>query len=252
MMSQSEVDEAYRLALELCSPLCRDYHMTRPYLVASGVRKGPARDAAVFVPLLTRWVMRHDRVLIAGAADQGLLELLHDTLAHLELSITVADRCETPLTLNRRAAARRGIAIETAAADLTDITARDPFDVVIMHAILPHIEESRRTVALQRVAALLTTGGRVLAAYPVHQMPIERAGISRRMLSGLAAQGIALPEPAGPLIEAIGRVERSGEAFDADSPLLAAAFAEAGLHIVEREDSVAGRKPRRYVVARRN
>ena len=54
MLTQQQVDRAYGLALLHCGS-CRDYHLTRPFFVAAGIR-GVERDRPLFVPLLQKFV----------------------------------------------------------------------------------------------------------------------------------------------------------------------------------------------------
>ena len=71
------------------------------------------------------------RVLIAAAADTGLLATVARAGSGLDPDITVVDRCETPLELCRRYASERSLPVQTQIADLTALDLAD-FDVVYM------------------------------------------------------------------------------------------------------------------------
>jgi hypothetical protein len=124
---------ARRLAPRTCRPIgpgtrdCAPYHGLVQYLrllgvVASPLRQGRFyRDALRDVPPAP-----HTRVLIAGAADYCMLALVLDAYRDRAgaLEVTVIDRCPTPLELCRWYAARAGVPVTTAVAEVAQPLAR--------------------------------------------------------------------------------------------------------------------------------
>ena len=223
MLTQQQVDRAYGLALVHCGS-CRDYHLTRPFFVAAGIR-GVERDRPLFVPLLQKFVRPGARLL-------------------------VADRCETPLAQCRDLVHWAPITIETEAVDLVTTPPLGSFDIIVAHYVLPFIPPDSRVAFLRNLARMLAPGGLLIAAYPLARARgATRRGVTARLLEGLARHNISLPDPPAPLLEALQRLEAAGpKDFDGTAPEAIALFAAAGLDVVETSDSEV--EPlRRYVVA---
>jgi len=254
MISQVEVDEATTLAWRLCGT-CKDYHLTRPLLIASGVRRGPERDQEMFAPLLRRVAPRSARVLIAGAADAGLMNFVLDALPGDTPNLTVVDLCPTPLQVCELAAKRRSVSISSRVADLAKVEPFGRFDLIVAHLILRRIPEDQKSEFLNRMRLMLAPGGHLIAAF----RPGKRVG--PRMTPGfdevmqkLTAAGLSVPQPRQDILEALRRVcLESGDEGDKDTDAVEADFQNAGLSIVERHElrpgDQSGRFPRVYVVA---
>jgi SAM-dependent methyltransferase len=257
---RSDVDEAYALALTHCAE-CRDYHLTRPYLVASGVRGGAAGDREAMAPLLDEFAPPGARILIAAAADATLLSFVLDEIGPRTPAITVADQCPTPLILCRHLAERRAANVQTLEADIVTGDLGGPYDLIIAHAVLPFIAPQDRTAFLANLARRLAPGGHLLLAYPTQPSTLHSSGFVDKVLSGLAARDINLPDPPAPLLDALHRlVAAPARDFDGDALDLDALMHNSGLRaervvdLVGRtraigERSTLARPNRRYVIA---
>lgn len=141
---------------------CVGYHGAWPTLRLTEAVGGIDADRETLVPLLAGLAREHARRrwLIAGMSDTGLLAITASALreAGNAATITLVDRCETPLRLCQEYAAASGIHVESAKADLTTYAA-SPQDVVFAHSILSHIPADARGRALARMRSWLTPAG---------------------------------------------------------------------------------------------
>jgi len=104
------------------------------------------------------------RVLISGTADYSMLaRLLPAFREHgAHPAITVVDRCETALMLNRWYAAREGLEIATERSDLLAYTAEAAYDVVCTHSFIGQFDPQRRAQLFASWQRLLRPGGLLL------------------------------------------------------------------------------------------
>lgn len=108
----------------------------------------------------TRW-------LIAGSADAGQLALVQSVSAlrgDRRHSVTIVDRCPTPLGLARHHAEACGMVIETVQDDLMTFERPGAFDVVSMHHVVEFFPEEIRASFMRHAATWLAPGGHVLVA----------------------------------------------------------------------------------------
>jgi SAM-dependent methyltransferase len=191
--------EASELATRLCHR-CQNFHLLWPYLRLAGASGGDV-PAPLVHSVLNRLLSRSGRrVLIAGAADTGLLAVVARA-ASPGTNITVLDRCETPLELCRRSARRWSLPIETMHLDLMDLSAQSTFDVVLAHSILQFIPADRRVDVLSRMRRALVPGGRLVLAFRTSAridgslLPEYRERYPKHLIEQLEDMKIALPEP---------------------------------------------------------
>jgi SAM-dependent methyltransferase len=219
---ETEGRQAFELARIYCGD-CRDYHMTRAFLKAGGHQLGPERDRAMLAPLLRRLTPPRGRVLIAGAADTGMLDFTLSAIGDLDPQITVLDQCATPLILCERFAEASGVSITTIKADLA--TAGDgPFDLIIGHVLMSFVAADQRLAVLRQIARMLAPGGTFLLAVT-------------KPRAGLAARGMRLP---GDGSEVTSALQRHLQHHRPDSGGGAAALEliePAGLMIAERHNT---------------
>jgi hypothetical protein len=189
---------------------CKEYHALWGYGRLAGLNDGLSTDADVVAPLLAKFAPRGARILIAGAADAGLLALTAQSTRHADPQITVADRCATPLAVCRHYAQAHGLAIETIIADLTRTSPKGPFHLVIMHNLLLFIPAAQRVPLLRLTAHSLAKNGMLLL---VNRMPRRQfEGITpkyrdnSKLAEVLAQRQIALPEGADKFAERIMRL----------------------------------------------
>jgi hypothetical protein len=258
---EDEAREIFPLATAHCGD-CRDYHLTRPYLNLGGVSRGPERDRTLFAPMLTRLVPNGARVLLAGAADTGLLRFVLSATGELAPRITVADQCETPLALCRLFANDAGVAIETRRADLIDATGLGPFEVIVGHLVLGYMPVDQRVAFLRNLAGMLTSAGTlIIAASIIDHVPRIHTPVGEQVLATLAARNIPLPGDGTILTEALHQFDtarqRGIQRLDGHPAALESLMAQAGLESAERHDLQSGRLKspgpanRTYLVTRR-
>src|SRR5690348_3644853 len=94
--------QAYQLSGRLCAT-CRNLHALWPYMrllrSSTGVEH-QGSDLEIALRILIAGGLR--KILVAGAADTGLLALVMRAAASNDVHICVLDICDTPLDLCRR------------------------------------------------------------------------------------------------------------------------------------------------------
>jgi SAM-dependent methyltransferase len=166
---------------------CHWFHAAWQYLRMLDLVSTPHRHRSFFLEALGALARDggHDRILISGAADYAMLELVLEAYegSPSEPEIVVVDRCETPLTLNRWFAERRSIAVATETRDILDFESERPFDVICTHSFLVFIPPSRRADLVARWRRLLRPGGKVLTINRVRpDAPAQAAGFSAEQI----------------------------------------------------------------------
>jgi 2-polyprenyl-3-methyl-5-hydroxy-6-metoxy-1,4-benzoquinol methylase len=125
--------QAYQLSDQLCGS-CRDLHALWPYIRLSRSSTGVEVEDSKLTQGLRNLIVEGRRdVLIAGAADTGLLALVARAGIDCGVNIVVLDICETPLELCRHFAKQWSLPIQTVRQDLRELDARQQFDLVLMH-----------------------------------------------------------------------------------------------------------------------
>ena len=229
----------YRLASQLCGP-CRDYHALWPYRRLAGIVSGVEPDAPVLEPALREATPRNGHVLIAGAADAGMLGLVVRATERATPAIAVADRCATPLAVCRRYAESRGLSVATHLLDLAAIARAEHFDVVFAHGFIQFIPEEARVAYLRSLGGMLNPGGTVVIAERLrvkagHEP--RQGDYTNELIATLRAEGIPLPEREDAFRQRLEREvaalrERIAGALGPDD--LGACFAAAGFHVTAR------------------
>ena len=109
------------------------------------------------------------RVLVSGSADYGMLAQVFSAFrgAGIEPEVTVIDRCDTPLALNRWYAERRDAVLETSCCDVLEFECAQPFDAICTHAFFGRFSPSERVALLTKWRSLLRPGGAVVTATPI-------------------------------------------------------------------------------------
>jgi SAM-dependent methyltransferase len=196
--------QAYALADRHCSH-CRNFHALWPYRRLARMCSAAESGAPVIERTLRTLLSPGGRrVLIAAAADTGLLATVARAGAGLAPDITVVDRCETPLELNRQFAARWSLPLQTRRLDLADLDLQgfDPqrFDVIYANEILQHFAKDQRLDLLARMRRALRPGGHLVCVFHTGSR-IEgdvvsqyRAGYAAWLLTELERSGVPLPD----------------------------------------------------------
>jgi SAM-dependent methyltransferase len=157
--------DAYVLATRRCG-VCANFHALWPYLriarIVSGVEGGDSILAAAISEICATGPKD---VLIAGAADTGILSLVAKTEGGRAASFVVIDLCDTPLELCRKFAKRCNLRLETGVQDVADMRFRARFDVIIAHSLLQFIPPQDRLKVFSRFAGALRPGGKFIQIF---------------------------------------------------------------------------------------
>jgi len=263
----ADAADDYAYALAHCAG-CTDYHATRPYLVLSGERMGAARDREQFGALAAGLFPASGELLIAGAADAGLLEFALDTLGPRLRQVHVADLCPSPLHACERLAERRGATLTTFVRDLTMASPFGSYDMIIAHLILQFMPPAGRQSYLRLLRQMLKPDGVVIVATAGRRLgPRGQGDHVQPILDGLAERHIPLPASVSEMHARMASVvngssaesamvdlQHSDRNFDPDAFRTSGAYEAAGLHIVdvhEFHSNLEGRRRMRtYVVAK--
>jgi|SRR5215469_6993749 hypothetical protein len=191
--------ETFDVAARQCAS-CRDTHTLWPYIRLSRTSIGAEREGSRLEPLLAELLPERPVILIAGAADTGLLALVARATSS-DAEITVLDRCDTPLEMCRRLSARWGRLIATLHQDLRDLDIRDQFDLVLLHHTLQFVPAEHRMTVLLNLARALHPNGYLVHSFNVSRSLSGALGAEHRdvypdwVLDELARIDVSLPEP---------------------------------------------------------
>lgn len=193
--------DAYGLADRYCVD-CRDFHALWPYVRLARASAAAEGGRSVVEPLLRGLIDGGlERILIAGAADTGLLALVARAGGG-RTEITVVDRCQTPLELCRHFAAQHRLPVMTLRADLRSLELDAAFDLVFVHSLLQFIEPPRRVGLLSRLCQAVAPSGRMVmvsrSGRRIDGGLVEgyRAGYPDWVMGELHRKGVSLPAPA--------------------------------------------------------
>ena len=160
---------AWQRAPDLCQKApaggesCAWIHGFWQYLRLLGLASTPSLHVTFFPEVLARLDgdRKAPRVLISGAADYSMLALVQGAYRESDMrpDITIVDRCETPLMLNRWFAERAASGITMRHSDILDYSETQPFDVVCTHSFLSEFPRDRWPVLLAKWRDLLRPGG---------------------------------------------------------------------------------------------
>jgi len=157
--------ETYAVAGRLCGS-CRNLHALWPYIRLSRSSTGLERSGSVLETALRAFITGGLRkILIAGAADTGLLSLVLRAADDFDVDVTVLDVCASPLELCRRLAGQWSIPVRTVKQDLADLDERQAFDLVLVHGTLHFIAGEKRLNVLARIHRALRPNGRLVLLF---------------------------------------------------------------------------------------
>jgi hypothetical protein len=226
----------------------------------------PTQDLPFWREALSR-ITRPDaappRILISGASDFGICEVVRAALPG-ELSaaaLTVVDRCNTPLLINRWYAEQVGVGIETIQADILEFTPPAPYDVICAHAFIDQLPSAQWRQLVGCWRDLLRPGGMVIT---LNRLQPGSRGESRSAAPDIRARVIEANRrlPADnplPLAETCAVLERywrgrRGAQFDSPATIIAL-LSQAGFgieHTKQYHVDVRGRASLRHAaIARR-
>lgn len=191
--------DASEVARRFCGR-CQNFHLLWPYLRLAGASGGDIGAPLVHSSLTRALSLSGRKILIAGAADTGLLAVAARS-AGSDTDIVVLDRCETPLELCRRFARRWSLAIQIRHLDLIELSAQSRFDVVFAHSLLQFIPADRRVDVLSRLRRSLQPDGRLVIVFRTSTriegslLPEYREAYPKYLVEQLEGMNVALPEP---------------------------------------------------------
>jgi SAM-dependent methyltransferase len=243
--------ETYAVAGRLCGS-CRNLHALWPYIRLSRSSTGLERSGSVLETALRAFITGGLRkILIAGAADTGLLSLVLRAADDFDVDVTVLDVCASPLELCRRLAGQWSIPVRTVKQDLADLDARQAFDLVLVHGTLHFIAGEKRLNVLARIHRGLRPNGRLVLLFNTSRPSTIRkddklhVDYAESVVNELRRLGIPLPDSESEFIRRLSdhsrqRQEREG-AFaspgDAEQLLETAGFEIIGCSEVETTHS---------------
>jgi hypothetical protein len=258
----ANLDMVARLAAEHCVG-CEGYHLRytvrRAVVGPTGVNDDRAEIIAYAQALLGAVRDKEQvAILIAGAADTGLLATCAGAAAQLDgalvrkLRFHLIDICETPLALSRAFAATHGIDLVTERNDLRSAPIDKSADIIIVHSFLRQIEPRFHVPLLRRLASALLPGGTILFSNRLRAPRVvprsERVDLLVERYEGGEAK---LSVPLDQIVSSLtAREDRTYDFSDMDQ--LRSIFEPAGLvvedaTVVTREHVENGRPSTRYI-----
>lgn len=215
-------DEAAR---EHCRPdaasgeTCAWYHGSVDYLRLLGVMSSPAEDSDFLQPTFQRLAADPGvrEVLVSGAGDCAMLAqlLAGFRAAEVEPNVTLIDRCETPVRMNRWFAERNGLALDTEMVNVLDYETGKRFDLICTHCFIGYFTPEQRPALFAKWFSLLRPGGRVVTVNPVRRTADHSLlGFSAEQAAGFEARALAAFEERPALLDGDrAEVERRARAF---------------------------------------
>jgi SAM-dependent methyltransferase len=123
--------------------------------------------AAFFIEKIQHYqALGHKNLLISGAADTGMLAMVHEALMNTEtvlqnFSITLIDRCPTVIEQNRLYAKSINLPVNFICGDILSTPLHD-FDMVIAHSFINFFHEEKKQALFNAWSKLLTEKGILL------------------------------------------------------------------------------------------
>lgn len=151
-------------AIELSSKTCdckNHWHYFWPTLKAAGLRRGIYLQRPIFEEFLQDRISKKQSILIAGSADSGTLEVLHDILKNVNNEYYAIDQCPTPLLLLSEYSKLNNINLETKISDISEKQS-NKFDIILVHNTLVFSSKKHRLDTLTNFASHLNEGGIII------------------------------------------------------------------------------------------
>lgn len=167
--------ENARLCLELAPRHCHrcsNYHLGAIMRRATLPRNKKIADQSDFVKAISEALLpllgsaKPAKVVIAGTTDTGLYTDVLNAAIKVggpdfarSLSLTIVDRCQTPLTICGRFAEKHGLPPQLHCLDFIDFRPAQSVDLVLLHGVLSFFPKAERLATLDHMRSWLTTRG---------------------------------------------------------------------------------------------
>ncbi|MFR9675822.1 class I SAM-dependent methyltransferase [Streptomyces sp. TR02-1] len=158
--------DGLRTAREHCTEQCFSYHAAWGLFRTTGLKGTPRWHTGFYRTALEHWERPPGRlrVLVAGAADHTVLNVLERLLGSERLEIHVIDACPTPLALCRAHAYWTGLRVTERQDHAPELATCDGnYDLIITDGLLSLLTTpEQRTATVARFAKLLARDGLLL------------------------------------------------------------------------------------------
>lgn len=158
-------DEEFRAESERFLPICaahctcpNGWHFVWSAFKASGRRRSIYFQQPLLARLLTRVLPVTRKILIAGAADAGILSVL-GSIFGADAEYVAIDVCAAPLEALRDYAAREGLSLRCQQVALQDFAPQETFDLVFMHNTLCFLPPQDAAEVLRTLRRAIRPGG---------------------------------------------------------------------------------------------
>lgn len=195
-----DLDWQAQRGLELGSALCAcegHYHTLWGSLRIAGLNNTMKGEAPHLAAMMAPFLRDGQRVLIAGAADPGVLCGIGRIFLPLMPTFTVIDKCKAPLALIGEFVASRGLSCQLLNMDLLDLDGSRQWDQIVLHYTADFMEAPLRSHLFHRLAASLGPGGTLVCAtmtgarIPVDLQPGMAEAFYARAVAALKDTSIA-------------------------------------------------------------
>lgn len=163
--------------LPVCEAFCtcaNGWHFVWSAFKASGQRRAIYSQQPMLGRLLAPMIPAVRKVLIAGAADAGILSVLA-SLLDARTGYLAVDVCQAPLQAMREYAQRNGLALRCQQDSLADFQPEETFDLVFVHNTFYFLQPDEVRRALRRLRTALHPGARMVCGMRYEQSPPENS-----------------------------------------------------------------------------
>ena len=158
-------DDEFRAEAARFLPLCEEYctcpsgwHFIWSAFKASGRRRSVYYQQPLLARLLKPTLIKTRKVLIAGAADSGILSVLASIFGP-QVQYVVIDRCAAPLKEVQIYAADHGLSVRCQQVPLQDYLPQEIFDLIFLHNTLGFLAPELAARVLHRLGQGLNAHG---------------------------------------------------------------------------------------------
>lgn len=150
---------------------CAWYHGSWQFFRVLDLVSTPAKHEEHFAGALAEIDPLSDmhHVLVSGAADYAMVEMLHRCRDERKIEVTIVDRCRTPLNICEAFAERHGQDWHTRCQDILDPLPDKTFSVVLTHSFLGYFNKDHRSRVVRQWYRSLRPGGRLVTVQRIRE-----------------------------------------------------------------------------------